>query len=92
MYLEIVTPEKVLLESEVTSVIVPGVEGEFQILDNHAAIVSVLEKGRVKIGGSFQIEEEVQSQFAKDGDGHTVLLIDGGILEMKDNKAVVLAD
>lgn len=92
MYLEIVTPEQVLLESEVNSVSVPGVEGEFQILDHHASIVSVLEKGKLKIGGSFQIDEDVRDKFSKDGNGHTILLIEGGILEMKDNKAVVLAD
>ena len=35
MYLEIVSPEKVLLSAEVNSVTVPGVEGEFQMLNNH---------------------------------------------------------
>ena len=61
MYLEIVSPEKVLLSAEVTSVTVPGVEGEFQMLNNHAPIVSVLAKGVVKVDGNFEIAEEVTS-------------------------------
>ena len=45
MYLEIVTPEAVLFSGEVTSVALPGIDGEFQMLDNHAPIVSLLGKG-----------------------------------------------
>ena len=40
MYLEIVTPEASLVSGEVESVTVPGVNGEFQMLNNHASIVS----------------------------------------------------
>ena len=49
MYLEIVTPEAVLFSGEVTSVTVPGVNGEFQMLDNHAPIVSTLKDGEIRI-------------------------------------------
>ena len=42
MYLEIVSPEATLFAGEVTSVTVPGVEGEFQMLNNHAPIVSTI--------------------------------------------------
>jgi F-type H+-transporting ATPase subunit epsilon len=45
MILEIVSPEAKLFKGEVTSVTVPGVDGSFQILNNHAPIVSILEKG-----------------------------------------------
>ena len=48
MYLEIVTPEASLVSGDVESVTVPGVDGEFQMLNNHAAIVSLLGKGKVK--------------------------------------------
>lgn len=92
MYLEIVTPEKVLYSGEVTSVTVPGVEGEFQMLNNHAAIVSVLEKGYVKIDGNITLEKEVAHEFQKGVDNKYALQIKGGVLEMKDNKAIVLAD
>ena len=47
MILEIVSPEATLFKGEVTSVIVPGINGEFQMLNNHAAIVSLLTKGNV---------------------------------------------
>ena len=49
MILEIVSPEATLFKGEVTSVALPGVNGEFQMLNNHAPIVSLLEKGNVKI-------------------------------------------
>ena len=43
MYLEIVTPEETLYSGEVESVSVPGIDGDFQMLDNHAPIVSLLD-------------------------------------------------
>jgi F-type H+-transporting ATPase subunit epsilon len=49
MYLEIVSPEATLFSSEVDAVTVPGINGEFQMLNNHAAIVAVLAEGTVKI-------------------------------------------
>ena len=61
MYLEIVSPEKVLLSAEVNSVTVPGGEGEFQMLNNHAPIVSVLEKGR-KVDGNFEIPKNLKAE------------------------------
>ena len=51
MYLEIVSPEATLFAGEVTSVTVPGINGEFQMLQDHAPIVSLLQKGKVKIDG-----------------------------------------
>lgn len=92
MYLEIVTPERVLYSGEVTSVTVPGVEGEFQMLNNHAAVVSVLAEGYVKIDGDITFDKEVAHEFQKGVDHNYALQIKGGVLEMKDNKAIVLAD
>ena len=51
MQLEIVSPERTLLTADVESVIVPGTDGSFQMLDNHAPIVSTLISGTVKISG-----------------------------------------
>lgn len=48
MQLTIISPEKEIFNGEVSSITVPGVSGQFQILDNHAAIVSALGKGEVK--------------------------------------------
>jgi len=92
MYLEIVSPEATLFAGEVTSVTVPGVNGEFQILTNHAPIVSLLQKGQVKVQGNIEIDEAFQAKFTKGTNGETVLSITSGTIEMKDNKVVVLAD
>ena len=45
MFLEIVTPEATLFSGEIESLAVPGVKGEFQMLKDHAPIISLLKKG-----------------------------------------------
>jgi len=92
MYLEIVSPEAVLFTGEVISVTVPGVNGEFQMLTNHAPIVSILQEGEVKIQGDIQIEEEYEDRFTQDSNGKTILHINSGTIELNDNKLIVLAD
>ncbi len=92
MYLEIVSPEATLFAGEVTSVTVPGTNGEFQMLNNHSPIVSLLQAGKVKIQGNLTIDEKFENKFSKDSDGRTVLQITSGTVEMKDNKVIVLAD
>jgi len=92
MFLEIVTPEAILYSGEVTSIAVPGVNGEFQMLDNHAPIVSILGKGNVKIYGTVQLDKAVADKFSKGTNNETLLAINSGTLEMKDNKVIVLAD
>ncbi|MFA7446099.1 MAG: F0F1 ATP synthase subunit epsilon [Flavobacteriaceae bacterium] len=92
MKLEIISPEAVLFSGEVTSVTVPGANGEFQMLNNHAAIVSVLAKGKIKIdSNTFKNSTQFEDKFAKENNRYT-LSINSGTLEMKDNKAVVLVD
>jgi len=92
MYLEIVSPEATLFSGEVTSVTVPGVDGEFQMLNNHAPVVSLLQEGNVKVDGNIVIDEDHASKFSQDADGKTILPIASGTVEMKDNKVIVLAD
>ena len=92
MYLEIVSPEATLFAGEVNSVTVPGINGEFQMLKDHAPIVSLLQQGKVVVDGAITIEEEYQDKFTKDAKGRTVLNIISGTVEMKDNKVIVLAD
>ncbi len=91
MYLEIVSPEATLFSGEVNSVTVPGVEGEFQMLNNHAPTVSLLQEGLVKFDGNAAVKEAHASKFSKEGD-KTILSITSGTVEMKDNKVIVLAD
>jgi len=92
MYLEIVSPEATLFSGEVSSVTVPGINGEFQMLKDHAPIVSLLQKGKVILDGDITIDEEFEDKFAKNANGKTILEITSGTIEMKDNKVIVLAD
>lgn len=91
MLLEIVTPEATLFKGEVTSIAVPGVNGEFEMLKDHAPIVSLLKAGHVKLYGDIQLEEEVEDKFTKEDRGFW-LAINSGTIELKDNKVIVLAD
>jgi len=92
MYLEIVSPEAKLFSGEVTSVTVPGIDGEFQMLNHHAAIVSILDKGDIKIAAvNFQLKEG-DTKFFKANDGKYHLAITSGTLEMKDNRIIILVD
>lgn len=94
MYLEIVTPEAVVFGAEVEAVKVPGVEGEFQMLNNHAPIVSLLTSGEVKINLAPGAEntKKLSSAFRQEGSNVLFYPVKGGVLEMKDNKAIILAD
>ncbi len=97
MYLEIVSPEATLFSSEVDSVVVPGVNGEFEMLNNHAPIVSLLKEGVVKIKThsiSHLEFDELHAKVERYNDDKNVLAvhINSGTVEMKENKVIVLAD
>lgn len=97
MYLEIVSPEATLFSSNVDSVVVPGVNGEFEMLANHAPIVSLLKEGTVKVKIHTQehkIFDELHAKIVAHADDPKVLTlaIKSGTVEMKDNKVIVLAD
>lgn len=77
MKLQVITPDKIAYEGDVTAVTVPGSAGSFQILKDHAAIVSTLEDGKVII--------------KKDG-VEEVIVIKGGVVEVKDDNIIVLAE
>ena len=97
MFLEIVTPEAILFSSEVDSLSVPGIDGEFQMLNNHAPVVSVLKEGVVKIHVHTQQHLELDDLHGtlvphSDDDKILTLKINSGTLELNDNKAIILAD
>jgi len=97
MFLEIVTPEAILFSSEVDSLSVPGIDGEFQMLNNHAPVVSILKEGIVKVHVHSQQHLKLNDLHGKlvphiDDDKILTLAIDSGTLELKDNKAIILAD
>ena len=92
MILEIVTPEATLLHTDVDLISVPGVSGEFQMLNNHAPIVSLLINGTVRFkGDNVKIEEQFEANFTNDK-GEYSLSIKSGTIEMKENKVIILAD
>lgn len=78
MLLEIIAPDKKLYSGEVDLVQVPGSRGSFEILRNHAPIISTLEQGRIKI-----IDQK---------GGATYFEVEGGVIEAKNNKIIVLAE
>jgi F-type H+-transporting ATPase subunit epsilon len=77
MLLEIYTPEKKVFEGQVDSATFPGSKGSFQVLNNHAALISTLQKGRV-IYKIKNVANEIE--------------ILGGVVEVKNNKVVLLAE
>ena len=89
MFLEIVSPEKTLFTGEVSSVHVPCTEGSFQILNNHAPIVSTLKKGSIKLKGSFDSKSE---NLEIHSNNEASLDIQSGVIEMKKNKLIILVD
>ena len=92
MILEIVSPEATLFKGEVTMVSLPGVNGEFQMLNNHAPIVSLLVEGAVRFrGANVQIKEQFADKFTS-VKGEFSLPIKSGTVEMKENKVIILAD
>ena len=98
MYLEVVSPEAVLFASEVDSVSVPGTDGEFQILINHAPIISTLRKGIVKIflcsQDSLLLKDNLHKRIVPHADDDYVLTVDvqSGTIEFKENRAMILLD
>ena len=91
MYLEIVSPEAKLFSGEVESITVPGALGSFQVLNNHAPIVSILINGKVKIQGNIKLDDFNKLIFIQEGND-TFFEIQSGALEMRDNKVILLTD
>jgi F-type H+-transporting ATPase subunit epsilon len=78
MRIEIVTPDKKIFEGDIKSVRVPGKKGSFQVLKDHDPIVSTLDSGPV-----IMVDQEGKQ---------AVYEISGGVIEVKANKIILLAD
>lgn len=76
--IEIVTPEQAVYQGTVTSVMVPGSDGQFQVLPNHAPIISTLGTGDIRMG-------------LPDG-GEQSFKVAGGVIEVMENKTIVLVE
>lgn len=91
MFLEIITPESVIFSANVQAVTVPGVNGEFQMLQDHAPIVSLLTKGNVMIRMSEEhVNDHLRPHAGKNG--VYVYPIKSGTVEQQENKIILLAD
>lgn len=77
MHLEIVTPDQKVFDGEVISATFPGTDGSFQVLNNHAPLLSTLKKGTIVY---------------KDKKNEYDVTIDGGVVEVLNNRVIVLAE
>jgi F-type H+-transporting ATPase subunit epsilon len=78
MKIEIITPDKKIFNGEIKSIRVPGKKGSFQVLKDHAPIISTLENGTIRM-----IDQQ---------DNEITYEISGGVIEVKANKIILLAD
>lgn len=77
MHLEIITPDEKVFSGEVKSANFPGGKGPFEVLVNHAPLISTLDKGKILINS-----EKGEESFN----------VDGGIVEVLNNNIIVLAE
>ncbi|MDB4195412.1 ATP synthase F1 subunit epsilon [Flavobacteriales bacterium] len=78
MLLDIITPDTQLYSGEVTSITLPGIDGDLGILNNHAPLITTLKKGTISI--------------IKAGGENESFETNGGIVEVLNNKVIVLAE
>jgi len=78
MYLEILTPQKKIFGGEIKLLKVPGSKGSFEVLNNHAPIISTLDKGQMK--------------FVTPTDETHNFTIDSGVVQVANNKIIVLVE
>ncbi|RLD67739.1 MAG: ATP synthase F1 subunit epsilon [Bacteroidetes bacterium] len=78
MIVEIITPDKIVFEGEANKVLLPGIDGWFEILDHHAPLVSILSAGEIKVTDAKKEEQ--------------LIPINGGVIEVNDNHIKILAE
>jgi F-type H+-transporting ATPase subunit epsilon len=78
MYLEIITPDRKVYSGDIEAVKLPGADGSFGVLKNHAPIIATLKKGIVKITDAKKSVVNFE--------------INGGVVEVLNNKIIVLAE
>ncbi len=76
MNISVLSPDKLIFEGAITSVKVPGVTGQFEVLNNHAPVVSALGEGEVRI--------------LKQGGEKMTLKIEKGFIEVLNNEVALL--
>jgi F-type H+-transporting ATPase subunit epsilon len=78
MNVEIINPDKLIYSGEANLVQLPGKDGSFEILNNHAPLIAILKMGKVKI-----IDNNKNTEFFE---------IKGGLIEVVKNKVLILAE
>jgi F-type H+-transporting ATPase subunit epsilon len=78
MHIEIITPDTTLFQGEATYVFLPGSDGSLGVMNNHAPLISSLKKGTLRV---------------QDANGKEMKFeVNGGTVEVLNNKVVVLAE
>ena len=78
MNVEIISPDKTIFTGEVYLVQLPGKDGSFEIMNNHAPLISILKEGKVKV-----LDNDKNPQFFE---------IKGGVIEVLKDKVLILAE
>ncbi|MCD6179084.1 MAG: ATP synthase F1 subunit epsilon [Bacteroidales bacterium] len=76
MNLQIVTPDSNIFDGEASLIKLPGIDGSFEVLENHAPIISVLKQGELKVIKADKTE--------------ALFPIKGGVVEVLNNKVLIL--
>ncbi|MFM7595747.1 MAG: F0F1 ATP synthase subunit epsilon [Flavobacteriales bacterium] len=92
MILDILTPESLVFHGKVEAVKMPGIEGEFQVLNGHAAIISALKSGTVIIDLAQATQEMTEKLTPTSDPKKFSFAIKGGVAEMLGDQIVLLAD
>ena len=78
MKIEITTPDSTIYEGEISLAQFPGMDGSFEVLNNHAAMIAVLKKGKIKV-----VDSKKSIHFFE---------VNGGVVEVLKNNVQVLAE
>ncbi|ROI11121.1 F0F1 ATP synthase subunit epsilon [Kaistella haifensis] len=93
MNIKILTPEFVVFEGDVKSVLLPGKNGDFHIMKDHAAIVASLIGGKVKVFTN-EIDDKYAKNFTKENEKESLFSfpVKSGVIEFSNNKGIILAE
>jgi len=78
MDIQIITPDKTLFTGQAKLAQFPGLDGSFEVMNNHAPMISALKKGNIRL--------------KHDDDSEELFEIRGGVVEILKNKMLVLAE
>ena len=92
MKLEILTPDAKLFEGNASYLQVPGTDGQLGILNNHAALITSLGEGSIKIKSDGEPIELLESRLSKAADCDFAFNVNGGTVEILNNTVVILAE